>query len=582
MPPELHSICELAAVCRKTAGDCVPPKLVGASTTVVGSRMYLFGGRLASENEIVADLYVFDLETCHWDKISPVPDEDVARARYFHSADTWKNQLVIFGGMGYDPDCLDPDNLCVLNDIRFFDIASRRWSAPSLSPTPGIVPRARYAHLSSVTGDRLFIIGGQDIGNAWLTDICIYDFLDGNWSENRSFHRRCSSYGSMAVTSNQRVCFLDDERRTSVGRDGAGTSSQMPETEDDGQPAESLVNVPYSSPVDSENPSDIYLYSNNNFADGNHGLELISPLPTTGFKITTPTATTSGTTSSPGLRFPSGAILGTHLIISGIYFYQRYQSFAIWVLDLQTMEWSRFNPGRAVESGSWSRGCVWTDANRLILFGNRHGDLADRFLSWDHVAVIDLEAFGIYQPPPLKIDLPMQMFGLAALEEEVLADFEIVCDDGQAISCSRRLLEDRWPWFKEQMRRIKQVQDSTVHILLPKLLDSLPDDQRPDSRLTSSSLNLLEPYPISRAFIQYFYSLALLTPLQRAPAVLTRLLVLATDYDVPHLQALVKHTMHWTLSKSTAAGVYEAAQLCDCRSLQIRLGYLTLFRYAAR
>ena len=37
----LHSIYDLTTFCRKTSGD-VPPKLVGASTTVVGRKMYLF------------------------------------------------------------------------------------------------------------------------------------------------------------------------------------------------------------------------------------------------------------------------------------------------------------------------------------------------------------------------------------------------------------------------------------------------------------------------------------------------------------------------------------------------------------
>ena len=66
--------------------------------------------------------------------------------------------------------------------------------------------------------------------------------------------------------------------------------------------------------------------------------------------------------------------------------------------------------------------------------------------------MIDLEAFGIYQPPKLVLDIKAQELGLAALEEELLADFEVVCDDGRKIRCSRKVLEARWPWFKEQRR----------------------------------------------------------------------------------------------------------------------------------
>jgi hypothetical protein len=37
---------------------------------------------------MTADLYVFDFETNHWQKIFPDPEDQVPKARYFHSADT--------------------------------------------------------------------------------------------------------------------------------------------------------------------------------------------------------------------------------------------------------------------------------------------------------------------------------------------------------------------------------------------------------------------------------------------------------------------------------------------------------------
>ncbi|KAJ6585150.1 hypothetical protein B0H19DRAFT_1108544 [Mycena capillaripes] len=587
MPAELHSIYDLTTFCRKTTGD-VPAKLVGASTTVVGSKMYLFGGRLVTERRMVADLYVFDLETYNWEKVVPFPQDDVPRARYFHSVDAWNNQLIVFGGMSNEPDSPNPDELCVLNDVRFFDIASRRWLPPSRLATPeNLMPRARYAQLSSVTGDRLFIIGGQDFYNTWLDDVCVYDLLAKTWSERRDYPRHCGSYRSVAVSSSQCVRFPKEEMRASqlpspLGP--AGTrfqTSDVPHSEDI-TASTTLTHLPYSAAPNDEHPSDIYLYSNYNFTDVKRELELFSPLPDTGFTIEDRSAAMSGTTFPPGLRFPTGAILGTHLIIAGIYLAHSYQSFSIWVLDLQTMVWSRIDPGKAVESGSWFRGCLWAEANKFMIFGNRNGNLVDdynrRLLSWDHVAVVDLEAFGIYQPPPLKLDIPMQELGLAALEEQVLADFEIVCDDGRKIPCSRKLLEDRWPWFKEQRLRLLQnamntmesLPSSPMHIPLPDLPGNVPDEQRPDPRLTPRAFNLSEPYPITLAFLQYFYSMALTTPLQTAPAVLSQLLVLATNYRITHLQTLVKHAMHRALSNSTSVGVYEVATLCSCRSLQIR------------
>ncbi|EPQ54558.1 galactose oxidase [Gloeophyllum trabeum ATCC 11539] len=579
----MHSISDLTTFCRKTTGD-VPPKLVGASTTVVGSKMYLFGGRLVTERRMVADLYVFDLETFVWEKIAPYPDDGLPPARYFHSADAWNNSLIIFGGMGISPDSDNPEDLCVLNDVRFFDLSSRRWSSPSVTAaSENLIPKARYAHLSSVTSDRLFIIGGQDLANVWLDDVHIYDLKAKAWIQRRDYPRHCGTYRSVAVASNLRVRIPGDEVRS---RSPPGTKFQyerLPPTPDKFTHCDSLVHLPYSTVPTDEYPSDIYLYSNYNFTDVKRELEVFTPLPGQKFNITDRSNAMQGTSFPPGLRFPTGAILGTHLIIAGTYLAHTYQSFSVWALDLQTMQWSRIDPGSALATGSWFRGCLWPEANKFLIFGNRYGNLVEdynrRLLSWDHVACIDLEAFGIYQPPRLLIDIPQQELGLAALEEGVLADFEIICDDGRRIECSRKVLEERWPWMKEQRRKFLAAAQRTLntlpqnsqHVSLPDIPGaSGTEDPKPDPRLTPRSFNLSEPYPIALAFVQYFYTLSLITPLQHAPAVLSQLLVLASTYKLHHLEELVRHAMHRALSNSTSVGVYEVATLCSCRSLQIR------------
>ncbi|KAH9480536.1 Protein ral2 [Psilocybe cubensis] len=586
----LHSIYDLTTFCRKTTGD-VPAKLVGASTTVVGSKMYLFGGRLVTERRMVSDLYVFDLETFVWEQIPMYPDDDVPRARYFHSADTWNNHLVVFGGMSNQLDSSNPDELCVLNDVRLYNLSTRRW-LPSPPPPPEpdpLLPRARYAHLSSVTADRLFVIGGQDFYNTWLDDVCVFDLVTKTWVQKRDYPRHCGTYRSVAVSSNTTVRFPQEEMQASLSSslEASGRrfkpSKSTASPSDDVTPPEAMTHLAYSVEPTEDHPSDIYLYSNYNFTDVKRELEVFSPLPDTDFTIQDRSSSMTGTTSPPGLRFPTGAILGTHLIIAGTYLAHSYQSFSIWVLDLTSMTWSRIDPGKAIETGSWFRGCLWADANKFLIFGNRHGNLVDdynrRLLSWDHVAVVDLEAFGIYQPPPLKLDVRMQELGLAALEERVLTDFEVVCDDGVRIPCSRRILEDRWPWFKEQRKQflrkatttLESLPTSSMHLPLPEVAgDGVLDEPRVDPRLTPRAFHLSEPYAVTMALLQYFYSLALITPLQHTPAVLSQLLILATNYRIPHLESLVKHAMHRSLSNSTSVGVYEVATLCSCRSLQIR------------
>ena len=296
----------------------------------------------------------------------------------------------------------------------------------------------------------------------------------------------------------------------------------------------------------------------------------------------------TGTTLPPGLRFPSGAICGTHLIFAGTYLAHSYQSYSIWALDLQTMTWTRLEPGSILNSGSWFRSCLWSSASgdKFLVFGNRNGNLVEdynrRLLSWDDIAVLDLEVFGIYQPPSLQLEIRSQVLGLAALEEGLLAEFEVICDDGRRIPCSRQVLEKRWPWFREQrkllldeaQRALDKLPKSATDVALPQdplaELRNDKDTSELDPRLTPRTFLLSEPYPITLAFLQYFYTMSLITPLQHAPAVLSQLMLLSATYNLPHLQEIVKHAMHRALSPSVSVGVYEVATLCSCQSLQIR------------
>ena len=266
------------------------------------------------------------------------------------------------------------------------------------------------------------------------------------------------------------------------------------------------------------------------------------------------------------------------------------------------MSWTRLDPGITLSQGSWFKGCLWTQpassSSKFVIFGNSTGNLVEdynrRLLSWDDVAVIDLEAFGIYQPPKLVLDIKAQELGLAALEEELLADFEVVCDDGRKIRCSRKVLEARWPWFKEQRRllllaatkALESIPSSESDVPMPPSNDGDPIDRpeddspmnRVDPRLTPRSLLLSEPFPVTMGLLQYFYTMAIVTPLQHAPAVLSQLLLLSVNYNIPHLQGLVKHAMHRALTPTTCVGVYEVATLCGCQSLQIRWVLLVLWQ----
>ena len=182
---------------------------------------------------------------------------------------TGNNHLVVFGGMSSQPDSTNPDEHCVLNDVRFFDLSTRRWlPASPTSLLPGsFSPRSRYAHLSSVTSDRLFIIGGQDFFNTWLDDICVFDLVSQSWVQKRDYPRHCGTYRSVAVSSTTVVRSSQDESHSSLTLGPPGSrfkSSKPPSISDDITSSESLIHLPYSVTPTEDHPCDIYLYSNYN------------------------------------------------------------------------------------------------------------------------------------------------------------------------------------------------------------------------------------------------------------------------------------------------------------------------------
>ncbi|PLW11787.1 hypothetical protein PCANC_07909 [Puccinia coronata f. sp. avenae] len=496
---------------------------------------------------------------------TPQPPPSGPHPRYFHSAEAWGHKLVIFGGMGYaatttpNPAKLQPTadstssppppkqhqpteselGLCVLDDLVIFDSISRTWSFPTTSPAPHIaMPSPRYAHLSCLTCETgydlpvkspdqesndyieivgltiqpikilkpnrrkrrnlLTLLGGQDISNRYIGEINVLDLDSMQWIEGRRWERHCGTYRSVACTAQLTV-------RQGDRLDG---SDHLDYDHD------FLRRLSWSEKPSVERPEPVYLYSNFNFNDVRRDLELISypttppPLPATPsstghFTTIHPLSHTMGGVLPTGLRFPTGAMVGNHMIISGTSLNQDKQRdqadcFAIWALDLSQANhkhvpikvphgqrpdistynntqfgagkviWQRIDPGRIMMSGSWNRAVGW--GNCLVILGNKDRNIVDdyhhRQINFVDLAFIDLEPFAIYQPPfsnqsyvpqgfSRETSLKSARLGLSLLSNVHLSDFEIVCVDGTVIPLNKRMLQDRWPWFRERLNEFK-------------------------------------------------------------------------------------------------------------------------------
>ncbi|CAG8788704.1 19809_t:CDS:2 [Gigaspora margarita] len=566
----LQSISDLTASTRLTTGD-IPPPLVGSSTTVIGTNLYLFAGRLVSSRRMTNELYVLDLCSFVWTRIYDT-ENSAPKPRYFHSANQFKNSIVIFGGMGYSR--TSDDGLCVLDDVSIFDLDTYSWIHPTITPSD-FTPRPRYAHLASVSSNKLVVIGGQDMSNYYIEETNVLDLDKMVWVYSQQFEKHCGAYRSVAVSSTYRTNLplfgdnssdmvsltssLDDNSNSAPEstppplRKSNSTQSlpttpsnvirKLPSVGAFGRPGSlrrspsgqnllrshsikriqsqssgsSFYHLSFTTEITDENPNPIYLYSNYNFTDVKRELQVISPPNSENYKISDYSSNMSGAFLPPGLRFPTGAILGHHLIISGTYLTNSSQTFSIWALNLVNLFWIRIDTGSCFSQGSWNRGVLCDSTNQYIVLGHRDRSLVDdynhRQTNFDHVTVVDLEAFGIYQSPHTTMSPLAQELGLAMMNNPNMADFDII---------------------------------------------------------TQEALEFPESHIVTLAFLQYLYTDHLLTIQQYQPHVLAQLLLLADMYNLNRLRQLTSHALHQFLDTTTAALIYETAALSRQTGLQIR------------
>ncbi|KAJ7723675.1 galactose oxidase [Mycena metata] len=547
----VRSTSEMVIHSYDTIGD-VPPGLIGAATTISGSKLYLFGGSLpsASEPKPLAHLYELDLELWKWKElISAAADDPVSRARCFHTLDIWKDNLVVCGGLGARGSAK--------NDVQLFNLSTRRWlpaprktRIPTASSAPIThAPRRRHSHLSCVSVNRLFIIGGKDASGAGLDDICVYDLERKEWTTIQR-----TTY-SPSLNIDHALCVVPQFHVRTL-------PWHFPCAE--GTTAGTMKPFSCSELATTGSPCDIYL-SNSDHPQG--GIHTITHLA--GGQIKTRTFATNTSNAPVSVRLPSGGILGSTLVLAGNHpvdntDQQSQQSFCIWTLDLTANHghWTRIDTGEL--NGSWGNGYLWHEQNKFFTLGKRA--LAEKLvddgaLGWDAVSVLDLEALGVYQPPQLKLDVASQKLGLASLANGQHTDFTFFCEDGRGIPCQREVVMERWDYLRERHARLSGAEREK-------------HGKRIEITITDSSVSFAQSYAVTMALLQYLYSLALGTTLQRAPAVLSHLLIISTEFEIPVLEALVRHAMHLALDEVTAEGVYEIAASCGCRSLKIRCGGL--------
>ncbi|KAK4051256.1 hypothetical protein OIV83_003078 [Microbotryomycetes sp. JL201] len=521
-------------------------------------------------------MYVLDLTTLEWavrwqagQSQQPGP-----RSRYFHSAEVWRNYIVVFGGESYtEPETAgqhasDEGRLETLADMWVFDTTQSTWSSPELSAAAGVDgPTPRYAHLAAILSakvesvdlDVMLVIGGQDVRNTYLQSAHVLDLQSMRWIHKSSWSKSIGTYRAVAAVES---CH---QKRYHVQGPAANFHNGYDR---------------------------LWVFSNSNFSQVRRELDLVA-LREDGSFFTETFAKSSSTEevlSPPGLRFPGGGVVDQHLIVFGTHLFEEANTFAIWSLSLdhpnasqalpEQSRWKKIDAGGVFGHGrSWNRAVLWQ--NSIVALGNPNRDLAKdydlRRTNFTHVGFVDLEAHGIHRDLQLRgrPTIPSVACGSKFLLDKAAADFEIKCSDGVQLACSRKILTARWPWFSKRMQdfvsRASLVQSQSVdHDNIHSPSEAGLDLKSRQYAVLPRSLDLPEPSTIVSTFLLYVYTQKL-DITQRRLELITGLLAFAKTYEHGPLRkqcTVLLHELNGAVPTSTAL-VFESATLAGCTALQV-------------
>lgn len=130
-------------------GD-TPPARYGHTAELVGTRMFIFGGK-GEDGALMRDTYFLDLPEWCWVGVNATTAGP--SARFNHASLLVGRKIVVHGGW-------DGQNRC-MNDLWVFDTDAFTWMRPRTSGPP---PSPRYGHSMNLLPDgRIVMFGGVSV-----------------------------------------------------------------------------------------------------------------------------------------------------------------------------------------------------------------------------------------------------------------------------------------------------------------------------------------------------------------------------------------------------------------------------------
>ncbi|CAG8798905.1 26487_t:CDS:2, partial [Racocetra persica] len=155
---------------RITVNGTSPIGRYGHSVAVIGSKMYIFGGRF--EGYYLNDLLAFDVNTymangAGWEFITPASQSPPGRMA--HISCVYNDKIYMFGG--------NDAHRC-FNDMWCFDPRTNTWTELSCI---GFIPSARKFHGAAIVDDVIYVFGGMTQDGKELGDLTAFRISNQRW-----------------------------------------------------------------------------------------------------------------------------------------------------------------------------------------------------------------------------------------------------------------------------------------------------------------------------------------------------------------------------------------------------------------
>ncbi|EAR82399.2 kelch motif protein (macronuclear) [Tetrahymena thermophila SB210] len=145
----------------------------GASLLEYNQNLYLFGG---FGFQLFNSLYQFSLKDYEWKKTETNGFYGNQSGRFGHSANLYKNQMVIFGGASEYSSKLK--NRAVMNDVWMLNLDNHEWKQIR---TIGDYVEPRRNHATCIVGNHFYAHGGVGNYEKYLNQLNVLSLDKGRW-----------------------------------------------------------------------------------------------------------------------------------------------------------------------------------------------------------------------------------------------------------------------------------------------------------------------------------------------------------------------------------------------------------------